>query len=214
LESLPHAIATIERGNMKCQRKECIEQWEEYVSDEEDNARGYSDGSYTCTHCQVSGCHSIYWKGKNGGTCEGCRLEACEGCQDDGTFNDEYGVWYCASCAASASAANKKRKIITVDSDSESESESDADDDAIDFPFTGKQRELLKAFNEDMGPARGKRLANELGYSACYDALAWSYTQEWKKSGGSHTTLCRMLKGIPQSLAAYGVRESLSPCYI
>lgn len=81
---------------MQCKRPECVEEWKEYVSDEEENARVYSEGSYTITHCEKDNCHNIYPKGKNGWTCTLCHLEVCENCESDGKWDHEVGEFYCS----------------------------------------------------------------------------------------------------------------------
>lgn len=79
---------------MDCKRPECIKEWEECVSDEEENAEGYCNGSYTFVHCEMDDCHCIYPKGKNGYTCEICETEVCEPCGDDGKWG-KYDEFYC-----------------------------------------------------------------------------------------------------------------------
>lgn len=80
---------------MQCKRKECIKEWLEFVSDEEENANGYRNGGYTYMHCEMEGCHTLYFKGKNGSTCEWCELEVCESCADDGILS-KYDDFYCS----------------------------------------------------------------------------------------------------------------------
>ena len=81
---------------MECKREQCLSEWKEYVSDEEKNARGYSEGGYTFVHCEMKDCHTLYPKGKNGSTCEYCEKEVCEGCGDDGVWEDDYEYFYCS----------------------------------------------------------------------------------------------------------------------
>ena len=80
-----------------CSRPECKKEWAELsdgtTQDEQD--RRYEIGSYGLQHCETSGCHTIYFRGKNGVECEVCEKEVCEGCQCDDTVmievdDDEY----------------------------------------------------------------------------------------------------------------------------
>lgn len=75
---------------MECKRPECITEWQEFVTDEEENANGF----YTFTHCEMDNCHNLYFKGKNGSTCEWCETEVCESCGDDGTWRHD--DFYCS----------------------------------------------------------------------------------------------------------------------
>lgn len=80
---------------MECKREECVKEWEEFVSDEEENQRGYKEGSYTFVHCEMKDCHRLYFKGKNGNTCDYCEMEVCECCSDNGIWTDDE-CFYCS----------------------------------------------------------------------------------------------------------------------
>ena len=86
-----------------CDRKKCIEQWKDIHTGEEDSYReedSYEDGGYDLMHCEQENCHSIYWKGKNGTTCEHCSKELCELCESDekiGNLNSD-DEWFCVEC--------------------------------------------------------------------------------------------------------------------
>lgn len=86
-----------------CKKEECIKEWNDYVEDCEKNNIGiddYDQGGYKLTHCENEGCHMIYWKGKNGETCDECLIEFCEGCACDTALGDEEDddVWICSEC--------------------------------------------------------------------------------------------------------------------
>lgn len=96
---------------MECKRPECVKEWEEFVSDEEENERGYRNGGYTFMHCQIEGCHHLYFKGKNGATCELCEMEVCESCVDDGKWDDD--DFYCSKeCFDEAEKMNDAGVLI------------------------------------------------------------------------------------------------------
>lgn len=80
-----------------CDRKECIEEYNEYNngSDESDD---YNDFKFI--HCHVENCHNQYFKNKNGCVCESCEKELCEPCYCDkrnGQFIEEE-TFYCVEC--------------------------------------------------------------------------------------------------------------------
>jgi hypothetical protein len=59
------------------------------------------ENCYGLQHCDAPGCHNIYWKGKNGATCEHCGVDYCEPCYcEKGMFDEETGddSWYCPAC--------------------------------------------------------------------------------------------------------------------
>lgn len=92
---------------MDCKRPECLSEWKEFVEDEEENARGYAEGGYTFVHCEIERCHNLYFKGKNGSTCEYCGAEVCESCADRGKFKDD-DFWCTIECYNEAKAARKR----------------------------------------------------------------------------------------------------------
>lgn len=81
---------------MDCKRPECLKEWREMVADEQENKQSYANGGYMFVHCEMEGCHTLYWKGKNGSTCEWCETEACESCADAGRWDDDYEEFYCS----------------------------------------------------------------------------------------------------------------------
>lgn len=86
-----------------CDKEECVKEWQSYVEYDSDgnviksSIDDYEEGGYQLTHCEIEKCHVIYWKGKNGGTCEKCFIEVCEGCQCD-TGEQDDDDWLCDEC--------------------------------------------------------------------------------------------------------------------
>ena len=91
---------------MDCKRPECLNEWREFVEDEAENTRGYKEGGYTFTHCEIANCHNLYFKGKNGNTCQYCDTEVCESCSDHGKFKDD-DFWCNAVCYSEHKTARK-----------------------------------------------------------------------------------------------------------
>ena len=63
-----------------CMKKECQKEWLE-LSDgttQEEQDKDYASGNYGLQHCEIDGCHDIYWRGKNGTNCEFCDKHMCE----------------------------------------------------------------------------------------------------------------------------------------
>ena len=84
---------------MQCTRSECLVEWKDMVSDDEENEGAYADGNYQWVHCEHDGCHTQYWKGKNGSTCEKCRRDICEGhACDTGDYDDDDDTFLCSKC--------------------------------------------------------------------------------------------------------------------
>jgi len=93
----------------RCERPECAKQLQDMLR----LARGKTGtaaadamgcgaqyAGYAPQHCELHGCHNIYWKGKHGATCDGCGMEACVSCYcTHGTFQDDgNGQWICPGC--------------------------------------------------------------------------------------------------------------------
>ena len=86
---------------MNCTKSECIQEWKEYVKDDAENEASYEKGNYKFVHCDEEGCHTLYWKGKNGETCAKCRREICEGhACDKGYFDEDWDLFYCSRCVS------------------------------------------------------------------------------------------------------------------
>ena len=83
-----------------CPREECKREWEEWSGGktQKEHNEDYEQGSYGLRHCQYPGCHTLYWRGKNGCDCEVCGLKVCEGCQCDESrmvFMEDDDVYVC-----------------------------------------------------------------------------------------------------------------------
>lgn len=66
-----------------CNRPECQAEWKKWTDKTESQEENdYLDDiqPYALTHCCTKDCHEIYWRGKNGSTCEKCSGNFCEGC--------------------------------------------------------------------------------------------------------------------------------------
>ena len=85
---------------MNCDLPECIKAYREFVSesDEESNLKGYEEGSYTFMHCQQKNCHELFWKGKNGDTCNQCGKDVCEFCQTSSLNDEDLDDFVCQDC--------------------------------------------------------------------------------------------------------------------
>lgn len=84
---------------MDCKLPECVITFREYVpkDKEEENEAAYDEGSYSFVHCDVDGCHELYWKGKNGSVCESCNKNVCENCSFE--WNSEEECYCCDECS-------------------------------------------------------------------------------------------------------------------
>ena len=50
-------------------------------------------------HCEIQGCHEIYYLEKNGGMCETCAMSACEFClSSKGLWINSGDDWICPDC--------------------------------------------------------------------------------------------------------------------
>ena len=90
--------------NLKCDNVECIQDRQEIleafplptdingvvIDDSDDDDDDYQENNCRneFIHCEMPGCHSNYWRDKNGSTCSLCERENCEGCTDDGGYED------------------------------------------------------------------------------------------------------------------------------
>lgn len=84
---------------MNCNLPECIKAFREFISEneEEKNLRGYEEGSYTFMHCEEENCHELFWKGKNGTTCNECGKDVCEFCQCQ-FYDEDMDEYICHEC--------------------------------------------------------------------------------------------------------------------
>lgn len=92
-----------------CQRPECVALWKtrtvqfgrpKSVDESNLEEKKYMDGEiYHIQHCQNSGCHEIYIRGKNGVDCDGCGVRYCELCQCSVAKETEDGEYLCSDCA-------------------------------------------------------------------------------------------------------------------
>ena len=76
-----------------CKRETCQKEWAEYFDPEAKKGDRF-------THCSSEGCHTQYFEQKNGGWCERCKRNACEGCMDYGEHYYALDIWYCPACVA------------------------------------------------------------------------------------------------------------------
>lgn len=100
----------------ECKEEKCIREW--FKNDgktQKEEERNFASGSYGLQHCQVKGCHEIYWRGKNGVDCEKCGLRACENCQCDETkfieTPDDDTVYMCIE-HKTPKIQKEKKKIV------------------------------------------------------------------------------------------------------
>lgn len=77
---------------IKCPKLDCIEIFKEYIDDD-------GDKEFKLVHCQVKGCHNIYYQNKTGFMCHHCDSTICQyhACQDDGNEEDQE-LWQCPLC--------------------------------------------------------------------------------------------------------------------
>ena len=83
-----------------CKLTKCLKKWkkERNIQGIEDNEED-SEADYILTHCEIDNCHQIYWRGKNGATCDQCGLDVCEICQcENGEEDEDEDTWLCEYC--------------------------------------------------------------------------------------------------------------------
>lgn len=76
------------KNNANCNKKDCVQVYLDCRHLEENE---------NLLHCEVKGCHNIYWESKNGASCEDCGSEICE--YHIGTeAPDDLFFWVCPIC--------------------------------------------------------------------------------------------------------------------
>jgi hypothetical protein len=85
---------------LNCNEKKCKKAWIEYNGDpDHEDTKNGDVSDLILTHCEIEGCHNIYWKGKNGSTCQWCALEVCEHCSMTNIVWDDCGEEsFCVKC--------------------------------------------------------------------------------------------------------------------
>lgn len=81
---MDHDNSHIESGIRSCDRELCKKEWNRWSQKtESEEDLDYKNGNYGLTHCQRSGCHEIYFRGKNGWDCHTCGVHYCENCSSE-----------------------------------------------------------------------------------------------------------------------------------
>lgn len=78
-----------------CDKTKCQTTWEGICPPD-----ASTDDDEGLRHCEVEGCHDIYWGFKDGVICVECGIHACQRCMCDTGYSDQMDEeWYCTPCA-------------------------------------------------------------------------------------------------------------------